>query len=113
MGLKKASALITANAPPDPAALSLDLQKWTPRAGKSDDSPAENLSIEDRAEAERRFTVIEPLVFRGKFQNLWQDRGGRKLALVKVLAEQHGSKTRTIRRWLTQYNRHGLLGLVN
>lgn len=98
---------------PPEAALSLDVQRWTRRAVTGDDSPASNLSAEDRAEAERRFTIIEPLFSREKFQQLWLDCKGRRLAVVQALAREHGAKARTIRNWARKYRDQGMLGLVN
>jgi len=111
MGLSAASVSTVAGTQPD-AVLSLDVQhRWERVVGT--DSPALNLSVEDRAEAERRFTVIEPLAFRERFEQLWQDCKGRKLAVVHALAVEHARPARTIRHWFAQYTRHGMLGLVN
>jgi len=114
MGLTEALAPAIASRPPD-AALSLDfVQQWT--AGRvigGDDSPASNLSAEDRADAERRFTIIEPLVSPEKFARLWRDCKGRRMAVYQALAREHGENARTIRRWRRNYRDHGMLGLVN
>ncbi|HYW47256.1 MAG TPA: hypothetical protein VE959_30595 [Bryobacteraceae bacterium] len=109
MGLKQAELVPSSETPAIPA-LSLDVQRWT-RVGE--DNPAQNLSAEDKAAAEKRFEIIEPLVFPERFPELWHDCTGRKLAVVARLAEQHGRPARTIRHWLTRYRRDGMRGLVD
>jgi len=96
---------------PAAATLSLDFGYWQRRPAPGD--PAPNLSMEDRAQAEKRFAVIEALVCPERFPQLWREAGGRKLAAVSILASQHGIKARTARSWLTKYTRFGLYGLID
>jgi hypothetical protein len=117
MGLKEAiaptpTALTVTGSVPDPAALSLDVEQWSRRTATSDDSPASNLSVEDKAEAEQRFSIIEPLIFPAKFPKLWQDCNGRKGSVEHALKSQHGTGTRTIREWEKHYKLYGMQGLV-
>jgi hypothetical protein len=72
-----------------------------------------NLSEADRAEAERRLTVIEPLVSPARYEALWAECGRRAGKMVDLLAHQHGTKPRTIYHWLKAYKSAGLPGLVN
>ena len=71
-----------------------------------------NLSPEDRAEAERRYTVIEPLVAPEKYAALWLSHANRKLALVEWLAGQHKTAARTIYHWMQAWKAGGLPALV-
>jgi len=113
VGLVKAISAAANAAPEYAAALSLDLQQWSRCAVVAEDSLAQNLSTDDKADAERRFGVIEPLLFPDRFPQIWGRCAGRKLAVVQRLAAEHGCKARTIRHWATQYKRHGVQGLVN
>src|SRR5208337_5083936 len=70
------------------------------------------LSAEDKAEAERRFCVIEPLVFPDRFPELWQECRGRRGAVEQHLSVQHGRPPRTIRDWAKKFKEHGIPGLV-
>jgi transposase InsO family protein len=100
-------------AAPVPAPLTLDVERWG-RVEAPQDAPS-NLSVEDRAEAERRFGMIEPLVFPDRFRQLWQDCGGRKQAVEHEISRRlgpDGPKARTIRRWLAKYKAGGMAGLV-
>ena len=71
-----------------------------------------NLSDEDRAEAERRFRVIEPLLEPDKFA-LLRIQYPTKGALVEYLGQQHGVSTRSIYNWLEGWKRDGLPALVS
>jgi hypothetical protein len=71
-----------------------------------------NLAPGDRAEAERRYQVIEPLVSPDKCQALWLAHGNRKGALVEWLAKQHATAPRTIYHWLNAWKKGGLPALV-
>src|ERR1035437_9744058 len=93
--------------------LTLDGQGWNRRAAIEGASPAQTFSVEDRAEAEKRFAIIEPLVSPEKFPAIWQQGGGRKLAVVEQLAAEHRCKARTIRLWMMRYGRFGVQGLVD
>lgn len=96
-----------------PAALVLGVQEWSPPAPESG-APALNLSADDKANAERRFRIIEPLLFPDRFASLWGECNGQKLAVVGRLAAEHPeAKARTIRAWVKNYKRHGMVGLVN
>jgi transposase len=72
-----------------------------------------NLSAEERAEAEKRYAVIEPLVKPEKYAALWAQAKGSKCALVEILARQHGRPARTIYHWLKAFRESGLPALVN
>jgi len=113
MGLNATAAVVLATDTPVSSALSLDVQLWNRRAASGEDGPAQNLSAEDKAEAEKRFEIIEALIFPDRFPEIWKECSGRKLAVVHALAAQHGRPARTIRHWAMQYRRHGVLGLVN
>jgi hypothetical protein len=93
--------------------LTLDGQGWNRRPAIEGGSPAQNFSVEDRAEAEKRFAIIEALVFPERFAAIWRNCGGRKLQVVEQLATEHGCKARTIRHWMMQYKRFGTQGLVD
>ena len=93
--------------------LTLDGQGWNRRAAIEGASPAQTFSVEDRAEAEKRFAIIEPLVSPEKFPAIWRQGGGRKLAVVEQLAAEHRCKARTIRLWMMRYGRFGVQGLVD
>jgi len=106
--LQKAPPLDLSNSP----ALVLGVQEWNRRPASEDDAPALNLSVADKADAERRFRIIEPLLFPDKFQDLLRECNGRKLAVGARLAVEHGCKARTIRNWVKKYTRYGMMGLV-
>jgi hypothetical protein len=72
-----------------------------------------NLSPEDRAEAERRYQVIEPLIARENYAAVWQAHGNRKGDLVAWLAGQHKTAARTIYHWTRAFKTGGLPALVN
>lgn len=112
MGLNTAVLPVLPPATNTPAVLSVNSQEWR-RAALEGESPSENFSIEDRAEAEKRFGIIEALVLPERFPEIWQQCGGRKLAVVHYLATEHGCNARTIRHWATRYGRYGVQGLVN
>jgi hypothetical protein len=113
MGVAETLKAVAVAVPEDPAAVSLDIQQWRRRGMPDGDLAAENFGADDKAEAERRFAIIEPLFFPNRFPEIWRDCAGRKLAVVSKLAARHGCKARTIRRWAMQYKRHGVQGLVN
>jgi transposase InsO family protein len=71
-----------------------------------------NLSDADRAEAERRFGVIEPLINPEKYLLLYTMHAS-KGALIGWLAEQHQVKPRTIYAWLEAWQSGGLPALVS
>ncbi len=71
-----------------------------------------NLSAEDRAEAERRYRVIEPLVTPERFRGLWAQAKGRRGALIALLAREHKTAARTIYHWLKAFDGGGLPALV-
>jgi len=112
MGLNAVVALPVATDTPAPAALSLDLQEWN-RTPAEADSPAQNFSVEDKAQADRRFSIIEALVFPERFAAIWQKCDGRKLSVGHHLAAEYGCKHRTIREWEKKYRRYGIMGLVD
>jgi transposase InsO family protein len=76
-----------------------------------------NLSDEDRAEAERRFRAIEPLVNPEKFP-LLMVQFPRKRDLLPFLAQQASAelkrqvKVRTVYEWLQRWQKGGLPALV-
>jgi transposase InsO family protein len=70
-----------------------------------------NLSQEDRAEAERRFGIIEPLIDRPKYHLLYI-QFPRMSQVYEYLAKQHSVKARTIYRWLQAWQQGGLPALV-
>lgn len=72
-----------------------------------------NLSEEDRAQALRRYKIIEPLVQPDEWRALWAQVRGRKLALIGWLASEHKVPERTLYHWLKRYEQAGLQGLVN
>lgn len=71
-----------------------------------------NLSDEDRAEAERRFSAIEPLIIPAKYPLLWTEHRQSKLAVIAYLATQHQVKPRTLYSWLSRWKKGGLPALV-
>jgi len=73
---------------------------------------APNLSDEDRAEAEKRFAVIEPLVKPDKYAMLWVQHRQSKVAMVEYLMQAHQVKRRTIYHWLKKFKTGGLPALV-
>lgn len=70
-----------------------------------------NLSDEDRAEAERRYQVIEPLIAPDKY-HLIRLQCPTQGQLIAYLAEQHQVKPRTIYHWLKAWKECGLPALV-
>jgi hypothetical protein len=73
---------------------------------------ASSLSPEDRAVADRRYAIIEPLVAPERHQALWRQFAG-KGALVAFLAAQHKTPARTLYRWIQQWQERNLAGLAN
>ena len=71
-----------------------------------------NLSEEDRAEAERRFGVIEPLIHPERYP-LLQVQYPTKGALIGYLSLAHQAKPRTIYHWLTAWKAGGIAALVS
>jgi transposase len=71
-----------------------------------------NLSVEDRAQAERRFRVIEPLIRPERYAALWAQYK-RKGTLIAVLAKENNTKPRTVYHWLKAYRDGGLPALVD
>ncbi|MDE2097828.1 MAG: hypothetical protein KGL39_11315 [Patescibacteria group bacterium] len=71
-----------------------------------------NLSDEDRAEAEKRYSVIEPLVVRDKYALLWTQCRQSKMAMVEYLVKMHQVKQRTVYHWLKLFKEGGLPALV-
>jgi hypothetical protein len=112
MGLN-AVPLLQPAADAQSALLTLDNQEWNRCAALEGAAPAQNFSTEDRAEAEKRFGIIEALVFPERFPEIWRQCGGRKLGVVHYLAAEHSCSARTIRHWVTRYGRYSVQGLVN
>ncbi len=112
MGVNTASALPPAT-DVQTTLLTINDQAWNRRAAIEGASPAQNFSTEDKADAEKRLGIIEPLVFPERFPQIWRQCGGRKLGVVHYLAAEHSCSARTIRHWETRYRRHGVHGLVN
>lgn len=71
-----------------------------------------NLSDEDRAEAERRFGVIEPFLSPEKHRGIWAQCRQRKGAVVEFLCKAHSVRPRTIYHWLAEFKSGGLQALV-
>ena len=71
-----------------------------------------NLSDGDRAEATRRFEIIEPLITPAKFGGLWHECDGYRTAVVELLARQHRVAERTLYHWLQAWKASGVQGLV-
>src|ERR1017187_9788358 len=112
MGLNTAALAPATNAQ-TAELLTLDGQGWNRRPAIEGASPAQNFSAEDRAEAEKRFAIIEPPGSPGKFPLIGQQGGGLKLAVVGQHATEHACKARTIRHWMMQYGPFGVQGLVD
>jgi putative transposase len=70
-----------------------------------------NLSVEDRAEMDERFRVIEPLVDREKFPLFYTQYPLMRDRLA-YLARENKTPERTIYRWLSQWQQGGLPALV-
>jgi hypothetical protein len=113
MGLNAAKALPPATDAPTAALLTINEQAWNRRAAIEGESPSQNFSTEDKAEAEKRLGIIEALVFPERFREIWQQCGGRKLAVAAYLAAEYGGKARTIRHWARKYGLYGVQGLVD
>jgi len=73
---------------------------------------ASSLSPADRAVADHRYQIIEPLIAPERHQALWRQFAG-KGALVAFLAQQHKTPARTLYRWMQQWQARKLAGLVN
>ena len=71
-----------------------------------------SLSPEDRAVADHRYQIIEPLIAPERHQALWRQFAG-KGALVAFLAQQHKTPARTLYHWMQQWQARNLAGLVN
>lgn len=85
-----------------PPALHLAL---TPPAGL-------NLTEAARAEAERRYQIIEPIVRPEAFRLVWAEHRNRRSRLVETIAAQNGISRRTLYAWLIAWKKGGLPGLV-
>jgi transposase len=72
-----------------------------------------NLSDGDRAEAQRRYEIIEPLIAAERFVGLWTQCGGRRMAVLDLLAGQCGVSTSTLYHWMQAWKASGVRGLVN
>lgn len=59
-----------------------------------------NLSEEDRAEAERRYRIIEPLLNPEKFESVWLQNERQRSKIIVCLAGEHRLSRRTIYAWL-------------
>ena len=70
-----------------------------------------NLSIADRIEAERRYSVIEPLLQPDRYPLLYTQHGS-KGAVVEWLGRQHKVKRSTIYLWLQKFSVGGQPALV-
>jgi len=70
------------------------------------------ISAEDRAMADARYKIIEPLIAPERHRALWAQFHGR-VELIEFLARQHGSKVRTIYNWVNRWKGEGLSGLIN
>jgi len=70
-----------------------------------------NLSDGDRAEARRRFEIIEPLIAPDRFVGVWAQCGS-KMGVVDLLAGQHQVSRSTLYHWLTAWRASGVQGLV-
>ncbi|MCC6301782.1 MAG: DDE-type integrase/transposase/recombinase [Gammaproteobacteria bacterium] len=70
-----------------------------------------NLSQEDRAEAERRYRAIAPLVEPAQYRAVHL-QFPRRAQLLDFLAAQHQTSARTLYHWLTLYKEGGLPALV-
>jgi len=71
-----------------------------------------NLTVEDRAQAEARYAVIEPLIAPERAQQWWLLAQGRKTDLIDLLAKEHKTAPRSIHRWLHAFRTGGLPALV-
>jgi len=71
-----------------------------------------SLSPADRAVADHRYQIIEPLIAPERHQALWRQFAG-KGAVVAFLAQQHKTPARTLYRWMQQWQGKNLTGLVN
>lgn len=71
-----------------------------------------NLEPADRAEAELRYRVIEPLLKPDDHRGIWLQCENRRTAVVEYLATHHQTKPRTIYTWLTKFKDGGLPALV-
>ncbi len=98
--MNKVVSMTPASGPPGQLALSLQ-QPIGP-----------NLSEGDRAEAERRYRIIEPIICRDRFVALWATYQNSKALLIDSLAAQHKVGRRTIYTWLTNWKDGGLLALI-
>lgn len=70
-----------------------------------------NLSAEDRAEAEKRYQAIEPLVNREQYPLLYTQYA-RMADLIDYLAKANNVPARTIYRWCAAWKKGGLPALV-
>lgn len=71
-----------------------------------------NLSASDRAEAERRYHILEPLIAPERFEVLWLQNGRVKSRLIEAIADEHQIGRRTLYEWLRNFEACGLPGLV-
>jgi len=72
-----------------------------------------NMSPEDRAEAERRYRIIELLVTPDKYAGIWLQHAHSRGAVVAWLAQQHDVAPRTLYHWLRAWKVGGLPALVS
>lgn len=77
------------------------------------------LAAMERAEAEWRFTVLAPLIEPRKHRAIWEQAGGNRGEVVRLLAKLHERSVRTIYDWLSRWegkkdpSRRGLVALVD
>jgi len=68
--------------------------------------------VEDRAESERRYGILEPIIVPEKFGTLWRECGGQRGKLIDFLAAQHRISRRTLYTWWAAWKTGGLSALV-
>lgn len=74
--------------------------------------PGPNISEENRAEAEKRYQIIEPIVRPDSFRLLWAEYRNRRSKVIEGLASKHEISRRALYSWLGAWKKGGLLGLV-
>jgi len=71
-----------------------------------------NLNPDDRAEAERRFQILQPLIKPEAHEQLWSENRHRRSRVIESMAMASGVSRRTLYAWSKAWDESGLCGLV-
>jgi hypothetical protein len=114
VGLSSATKQDLTPAPASTLPISLSGQ-WRPAETAGEVAPS--FSTKGKLEAERRFAIIEPLLFPERFSAIWSECGGRRRAVIERIAAKasgEGAKicAKTVFNWEQAYKTGGMQGLA-